>query len=131
MAELTPLAVEADNLQRWAVEACRDAEDAEKSFDELSERALWNHEEAARVRKQQDELLQRDAKTRQRIIDLLAKAEKERDLKLGAEERSVALEQRAKVDTEAVARLHKEQDELRQTAERLRSEHGMACEEHD
>ena len=43
-----------------------------------------------------------------RIIDLLAEAERERDLRLEAKERSVALEQRAKLDTEAVARLHKE-----------------------
>jgi len=49
-------------------------------------------EEATRVQKQQDELLQQDAETCQRISDLLAEAEKERDLRLGAEERSVALE---------------------------------------
>ena len=48
-----------------------------------------------------------------------------------AEERSVALEQRVKLDVETVARLRKEQDELRQTAERLRSEHGAAYEERD
>jgi len=56
--------VEADNLRRRAAEACRDAEDAEKSFDELMERARWDQEEAARVRKERDELLQRDAETR-------------------------------------------------------------------
>ena len=44
------------------------------------------------MRKEWDELLQRDAETRQRIIDLLAEAEKEQDLRLGAEERSAALE---------------------------------------
>ena len=60
------------------------------------------------MRKERDELLQRDAETRQRIIDPLAEAEKEQDLKLVAEERSVALEQRAKLDTEMVTRLRKE-----------------------
>ena len=60
---MTPLIVEADNLRRREAEARRDMEDIEKSFDELSERA-WRDEEAARVRKELDELLQRDAKTR-------------------------------------------------------------------
>jgi len=35
VAELTPLVVEVDNLRRWEAEAHRDAEDAEKSFEEL------------------------------------------------------------------------------------------------
>ena len=39
-------------------------------------------EEVARVQKQRDELLQRDAETRQRIIDLLDKMGTERELKL-------------------------------------------------
>ena len=88
-----------------------------------------DEEEAARVRRERDQLLQRDVETHQRILDLLAEAEKERDLKLVAEEKFVALERRASQDTEAVARLHKEQDELLQTIGRLRLEHGMACEE--
>lgn len=46
--------------------------------------------------------------TCQRILDLLAEAEKEWELKLGAEERFVALEQRVNLDVDAVARLHKE-----------------------
>ena len=50
------------------------------------------------MQKEWDELLQQDAETYQRIIDLLAEAEKERDLRLGAEGRFVALEQRAKLD---------------------------------
>ena len=49
MAELTPLAVETDNLRQREAEARRDVEDAKKSFDELSERALWDEEEATRV----------------------------------------------------------------------------------
>ena len=57
--------------------------------------------------------------------------ETERELKLGAEERFVALQQRASLDAETIARLHKERDELRQTAERLRSERGTVREEHD
>ena len=76
-------------------------------------------------------MLQKDAKTRQWILDLLGEVEKERDLKLGAEEMLVALEKRASLDATAVARLHKERDELLQTMERLCSEHGAAHEERD
>ena len=61
---MTPFAVEADNLRRREAEARRDSKAAEKSFDELSERARRDQEEASRVQKEQDELLQRDAETR-------------------------------------------------------------------
>jgi len=57
--------------------------------------------------------------------------EKERELKLRAEERSTALEQREKLDVEKVAWLSGERDEQRQTSERLRLEHGTICEERD
>ena len=60
---MTPLVVEVDNLRRWEAEAHRDAEDTEKSFDELSERAWRDQEESARVEKERDELLQQDNKT--------------------------------------------------------------------
>jgi len=57
-------------------------------------------------------LLQKDAETRQWILDLLGKVEKERDLKLRAEENLTALEKRASLDAVAVAQLREEQDEL-------------------
>ena len=69
--------------------------------------------------------------TRQRILDLLAKVEKEKELKLGAEEKLMALEKRVSLDAAMVARLRKERDELLQTAERLLSECGTAHEECD
>ena len=43
----------------------------------------------------------------------------------------MALEQRAKLDVEAVAQLCKERDELRHTIERLGSERGVAYGERD
>ena len=43
----------------------------------------------------------------------------------------MALEQRVKLDAEAVARLRKERDELCHNAERLRSKRGAVCEERD
>ena len=128
---MTPLATEVDNLRRWEAKARRDAEDIEKSFGELSKRAQRDQEEATRVRKEQDELLQPDAETLQQIIDLLAEAEKKRDLRLEAEERSTTLEQRAKLDAKMVARLCEEQDDLRRTAERLRLERCASCGERD
>ena len=57
MDELTPLVEEAAGLPQWEAEVRRDAEDAEKSFDELSERARRDEEEAARLWKERDELL--------------------------------------------------------------------------
>ena len=41
------------------------------------------------------------------------------------------MEKRASLEATAVARLHKERDELLQTLERLWSERGAAREEHD
>jgi len=54
-----------------------------------------DEEAAARVRKEWDKLLQKDAEACQRAVELLEELERERDLKLEAEERSVALWQRA------------------------------------
>ena len=69
--------------------------------------------------------------TRQRILDLLAKVEKEWELKLGAEEKLTTLEKKASLDAAIVAQLRKDQDELFQTVERLYSECGAAHEECD
>ena len=52
-------------------------------------------------------------------------------MKLGAEEKLTALEKKASLDAATVARLRKERDELLQTVERLRLEHGAARKEHD
>jgi len=60
-------------------------------------------------------LLQKDAKPRQQILDLLGKVEKESDLKLGAEEMLMTLEKRVSLNVAMVTRLHKEQYELLQT----------------
>ena len=57
--------------------------------------------------------------------------ETERNLKLKAEDRSAALQQRANQDAEVIARLRRERDELRQTAKRLHSECGTVCVEHN
>ena len=76
-------------------------------------------------------MLQKDAETRQRILDLWGEVKKERDLKLGPKEKLTALEKRVSLDATVVTRLRKERDELIQTADRLRSEHGVASKERD
>ena len=57
MADLTPLAEEAANLQSRVVEARWDVDEAEKAFEALSARSWKDDEEATRVQKEQDELL--------------------------------------------------------------------------
>ena len=57
MVELTPLIEEAANLQSRVAEARWDANDTEKAFEALSARSWKDDEEAARVRKERDELL--------------------------------------------------------------------------
>ena len=57
MAKLTPLTEEEANLQSRVAEAHRDANEAEKVFEALSARSHKDDGEAARVRKERDELL--------------------------------------------------------------------------
>ena len=131
MARITPLAEEADSLRLWEAEAHRHEEETERAFEALSARAWQDEEEVTRVRRERDELLERDAETHQWILDLLAEAEKERELKLVAEEKLAALERKVSLDAEAVTRLCKERDELLQTVGRLHLECGAAREERD
>ena len=88
-------------------------------------------EEAARIQKERDELLQKDATASEQAIELLAELETERDLKLKAKERSTVLQQRVDQDAEVITRLHEERDELCRTEKRLCSERSIACEDHD
>ena len=59
---------------------------------DLLVRVKLDKEETARLQKEQDELLQKDVVASERAGELLAELETERDLKLNAEERSVALQ---------------------------------------
>ena len=77
--------------QQREAEARRDTEEAHGMFQDLSARVWQDEEASARVRKEWDELLQKDAEARQWVVDLLAEVDRERDLKLEAEERSAAL----------------------------------------
>ena len=82
VAELTPLTAEADDLRRREAESRQHMEDAMVMLQDLAMRAWLDAEEAGRVQKQRDELLQRDAEARQRIVDLLDEVGKERELRL-------------------------------------------------
>ena len=53
-------------------------------FEDLSVRVKVDEEVAARLRKEQDELLQKDAMASEQAVELLAELEMERDLKLKA-----------------------------------------------
>ena len=55
----------------------------------------------------------------------------QQDLRLKAEDRSTALQQRADRDAEVIAQLREERDKLHHTEERLRLECGTAREDHD
>ena len=57
VVKLTSLAEEVTNLRSQVVEAHRDADEAEKAFEALLARSRKDDEEAARVRKERDELL--------------------------------------------------------------------------
>ena len=57
MAELTPLTEEVTNLQSWVAEDHQDADEAEKVFEALLARSRKDEEEAARIRKERDEIL--------------------------------------------------------------------------
>ena len=62
---LTPLAEEVDNLQLWVPKAHRHVDEAERAFEALSARSWRDDKEATKVRKEWDELLQRDVETHQ------------------------------------------------------------------
>ena len=77
--------------QQREAEARRDAEEIHGMFEDLSVRVNLDEEAAARIRKEQDELLHKDVEASQQAIELLEELERERNLKLEVEERSAAL----------------------------------------
>ena len=77
--------------QQQEAEARRDTEEIHQMFEDLSARVKQDEEAAAWVRKERDELLQKDVEASQRFVELMVELETERDLKLKAEDRSVAL----------------------------------------
>ena len=75
--------------QQLEAEARRDAEEIHGMFEDLSARVKLEEEAAARIRKERDELLQKDAAASEWAVEVL---EMEQDLRREAEDRSTALQ---------------------------------------
>ena len=60
-------------------------------FEDLSARSKMDEEEVARLRKERDELLQRNAVADAKVGEVLKELEMERDLRRKAESRAMAL----------------------------------------
>ena len=100
-------------------------------FEDLAARVKLDEEEAARIKKERDELVRKDVKASKRATEVLSELETERDLRREAEDRSSDLQRRADQDAVLIYRLRRERDEARKAEERLRSEHSTAHEERD
>ena len=80
-------------------------------FEDLSARSKLDEEEIARLRKERDELLQRNATTNEKAGEVLKELEMERDLRQKAESRATALQQKVDEDVEVVRSLRADLDD--------------------
>ena len=60
-------------------------------FADLSVKVKLEEEEAARILKERDELLEKDAQASKRVVEVLKELETERDLRRKAKSRAMAL----------------------------------------
>ena len=74
-------------------------------FEDLSARSKLDEEEIARLRKERDELLQRNAAANEKAGEVLKELEMERYLRRKAESRATALQQKVDEDVEVVCSL--------------------------
>ena len=72
-------------VQRREAEARRDVEEFHAMFEDLLARTKLDEEEIARLRKERDELLHKNAVASEKASELLSELQTERDLKLKAE----------------------------------------------
>jgi len=77
--------------QEREAQAHQDAEEAHGMFEDLSARSKLVGEEIARLQKERDELLQRNAAANEKAGEVLKELEMERDLRRKAESRAMAL----------------------------------------
>jgi len=77
--------------QEREAEACRDAEEIHGMFEDLKARSKLEEEEAARILKERDELLEKDAQASRRAVEAQNELETERNLRRKAESEAVAL----------------------------------------
>ena len=74
-------------------------------FEDLLVRSKLDGEEIARLQKERDELLQRNAAANEKAVEVLKELEMERDLRRKAESRATALQQKVDEDIEVVRSL--------------------------
>ena len=77
--------------QEREAKACQDAEEIHGMFADLSAKVKLEEEEAARILKERDKLLEKDAQASKRDVEVLKELETERDLRRKAESRATAL----------------------------------------
>jgi len=82
-------------------------------FEDLSARVKLDEEEAAKIKKERDELVQKDAEASKRAAEVLNELETERGLRREAENRSSDLQQRVGQDAVLIDWLRRERDEAR------------------
>jgi len=87
-----------------------------QGFAPIYEDAELDEEEITRLRKERDELLQKNATASERAGELLAKLQTEWDLKLKAEESSATLQEKAYQDAVVVDRAIRERDKAHREA---------------
>ena len=74
-------------------------------FEDLSARSKLDGEEIARLQKERDKLLQRNATANEKAGEVLKELEMERELRREAESRATALQQKVDEDVEVVRSL--------------------------
>ena len=72
-------------------QACQDAEEAHGMFEDLSARSKLDGEEIAQLKKERDELLQRNVAANEKAGEVLKELEMERDFRRKAKSRAMAL----------------------------------------
>ena len=78
--------------QERETQARQDVEEAHGMFEDLSARSKLDGEEIARLKKERDELLQRNATANEKAGEVLKELEMERDLRRKAKSRATALQ---------------------------------------
>ena len=103
--------------QQREAQARRDVEETHGMFEDIAARVKLDEEEAAQIKKVQDEMVWKDVEASKRAAEVLSKLETERDLRREAEDRSLDLQRRVDQDAVLIDRLRRERDEARRAEE--------------
>ena len=82
-------------------------------FEDLKARSKLEEEEAARILKERDELLEKDAQASRRAVEAQNELETDRNLRRKAESEAVALQKKVDEDAVLIDHLRGERDEAR------------------